>query len=92
MPKPQCLNVWVPLGGFALLISMEAAAQPPLPTPCLAGSCGASVSAFVSYGTAGATVSVTVHPKIDPRPYTERGKKGRDDLMNEVRLAIESGL
>jgi 1-acyl-sn-glycerol-3-phosphate acyltransferase len=42
--------------------------------------------------TAGATVSVTIHPKIDPRPYTERGKKGRDDLMTEVRLAIESGL
>jgi filamentous hemagglutinin len=59
MPKPQCLNVWVPLGGFALLISMEASAQPPLPTPCLAGSCGPSVSAFVSYGTAGATVSGT---------------------------------
>ena len=58
MPKPQCPNVWLPLGGFALLICAEAAAQPPpLPTPCFAGTCGASASAFLSYGTAGATIS-----------------------------------
>jgi 1-acyl-sn-glycerol-3-phosphate acyltransferase len=42
--------------------------------------------------TAGATVHVKIHQKIDPKPYTERGKVGRDDLMNDVRRAIESGL
>jgi 1-acyl-sn-glycerol-3-phosphate acyltransferase len=42
--------------------------------------------------TAGATVDVTIHEKIDPRPYTERGRTGRDALMNEVRRVIESGL
>jgi 1-acyl-sn-glycerol-3-phosphate acyltransferase len=41
---------------------------------------------------AGAHVSVTIHEKIDPRPYTDRGKDGRVDLMNEVRRVIESGL
>lgn len=40
----------------------------------------------------GANVQVTIHPKIDPRPYTDRGKGGRDELMDEVRRAIESGL
>jgi len=42
--------------------------------------------------TAGAKVRVTIHQKIDPRPYTDRGKTGRDDLMSEVRRVIESGL
>lgn len=42
--------------------------------------------------TAGATVRVTIHEHIDPRPYTERGKAGRDALMKEVRRVIESGL
>jgi 1-acyl-sn-glycerol-3-phosphate acyltransferase len=42
--------------------------------------------------TPGAHVAVTIHPKIDPRPYTDRGKSGRDELMDEVRRAIESGL
>ena len=28
---------------------------------------------------------MTIHEKIDPRPYTERGKTGRDELMDEVR-------
>jgi 1-acyl-sn-glycerol-3-phosphate acyltransferase len=42
--------------------------------------------------TAGVSVHVTIHEKIDPRPYTERGKVGRDDLMSDVRRVIESGL
>jgi 1-acyl-sn-glycerol-3-phosphate acyltransferase len=41
---------------------------------------------------AGAHVAVTIHEKIDPRPYTDRGKDGREALMNEVRRVIESGL
>ena len=40
----------------------------------------------------GAHVRVTLHEKIEPRPYTERGKTGRADLMEEVRRVIESGL
>jgi 1-acyl-sn-glycerol-3-phosphate acyltransferase len=40
----------------------------------------------------GAQVRVTVHEKIDPRPYTDRGKDGRVALMNEVRRVIESAL
>ncbi len=39
-----------------------------------------------------ARVRVAVHPKIDPAPYTERGKEGRTELMEAVRRAIESGL
>jgi 1-acyl-sn-glycerol-3-phosphate acyltransferase len=42
--------------------------------------------------TAGVSIRVTIHDKIDPRPYTERGKAGRDALMQEVRQVIESGL
>jgi 1-acyl-sn-glycerol-3-phosphate acyltransferase len=42
--------------------------------------------------TAGAHVRVTIHEKIDPTPYTKRGKKGRSDLMEEVRRLVESGL
>jgi 1-acyl-sn-glycerol-3-phosphate acyltransferase len=42
--------------------------------------------------TPDANVRVTIHERIDPRPYTARGKDGRDALMNEVRRAIESGL
>jgi 1-acyl-sn-glycerol-3-phosphate acyltransferase len=41
---------------------------------------------------AGARVRVTIHEKIDPKPFTERGKAGRSELMEKVRLAIESGL
>jgi len=41
---------------------------------------------------AGAHVRVAIHEKIDPRPYTDRGKDGRIELMNEVRRVIESGL
>ena len=40
----------------------------------------------------GANVHVTIHEKIDPRPYTDRGKTGRVELMSEVRRVIESGL
>ena len=39
---------------------------------------------------AGAHVVVTLHPSIDPRPFAARGKAGRDQLMDEVRRAIES--
>jgi 1-acyl-sn-glycerol-3-phosphate acyltransferase len=42
--------------------------------------------------TAGATVRVTIHEKIDPRPFTDQGKPGRDALMAEVRRVIASGL
>jgi 1-acyl-sn-glycerol-3-phosphate acyltransferase len=42
--------------------------------------------------TAGAHVRVTLHPKIDAAPYAERGKKGRDELMAEVRRVLERGL
>jgi 1-acyl-sn-glycerol-3-phosphate acyltransferase len=42
--------------------------------------------------TAGADVRVTIHPKIDPRPYAARGKEGRDALMSEVRRVMESAL
>jgi 1-acyl-sn-glycerol-3-phosphate acyltransferase len=41
---------------------------------------------------AGAHVKVNIHEKIDPRPYTERGKDGREALMSEVRRVIESAL
>ena len=40
--------------------------------------------------TAGAHVVATIHPSIDPRPYSARGKAGRAELMDEVRRVIES--
>jgi 1-acyl-sn-glycerol-3-phosphate acyltransferase len=40
----------------------------------------------------GARVRVTIHPKIDPRPYATEGKAGRDSLMTEVRHRLESAL
>jgi 1-acyl-sn-glycerol-3-phosphate acyltransferase len=40
----------------------------------------------------GARVDVTMHEKIDPRPYLERGRDGRDVLMDDVRRVIESAL
>ncbi|HTQ41752.1 MAG TPA: lysophospholipid acyltransferase family protein [Polyangiaceae bacterium] len=40
----------------------------------------------------GADVRVAIHAKIDPRPYAERGKEGRDDLMEDVRRIMESAL
>lgn len=39
------------------LLGSAADAKPPLPTPCISGSCGANAQGFVTYGTAGATVS-----------------------------------
>lgn len=40
----------------------------------------------------GADVRVTIHTRIDPRPYAARGKHGREELMNEVRRVMESAL
>jgi len=40
----------------------------------------------------GADVHVTIHAKIDPRPFAARGKDGRDELMEEVRRILESAL
>jgi 1-acyl-sn-glycerol-3-phosphate acyltransferase len=42
--------------------------------------------------TPGADVRVTIHAKIDPRPYAARGKEGRDALMSDVRRIVESAL
>jgi len=42
--------------------------------------------------TAGADVRVTIHERVDPRPYAARGKEGRDALMTEVRRILESAL
>jgi 1-acyl-sn-glycerol-3-phosphate acyltransferase len=42
--------------------------------------------------TAGATVHVVVHDRIDPAPYAERGKPGRAALMSDVRRVLESAL
>ncbi len=42
--------------------------------------------------TAGAHVEVSIHPSLDPAPYAARGKAGRDELMQEVRRALESDL
>jgi 1-acyl-sn-glycerol-3-phosphate acyltransferase len=42
--------------------------------------------------TAGADVQVTIHAKVDPRPYAARGKEGRDALMEDVRRIMESAL
>ncbi len=40
----------------------------------------------------GAKVTVTLHKVIDPKPYIEMGKKGREALMADVRKAIASAL
>jgi 1-acyl-sn-glycerol-3-phosphate acyltransferase len=40
----------------------------------------------------GVDVRVTIHAKIDPRPYAARGKRGRDALLEEVRRVMESAL
>jgi 1-acyl-sn-glycerol-3-phosphate acyltransferase len=42
--------------------------------------------------TDGVRVDVTIHPNLDPAPYVARGKPGRDDLMHDVRRALECGL
>src|ERR1700744_5744618 len=60
MSTPQRLILRIAFGAAAELVSFVAVpAPPPLPTPCLAGSCGAAAQSFVAYGTAGATVSGT---------------------------------
>lgn len=41
---------------------------------------------------AGAEVRVTVHPHVDPASYSARGKRGRQDLMRDVRQTLESAL
>jgi 1-acyl-sn-glycerol-3-phosphate acyltransferase len=41
---------------------------------------------------AGAKIHVTIHAKIDPRPFAARGKKGRDELMDVIRRTLESAL
>jgi 1-acyl-sn-glycerol-3-phosphate acyltransferase len=41
---------------------------------------------------AGARVRVTLHPKIDPTPFAERGKPGRNELMVHLRQVLESAL
>jgi 1-acyl-sn-glycerol-3-phosphate acyltransferase len=40
----------------------------------------------------GARVVVTIHAPIDPTPYANEGRDGRDRLMGDVRAALESGL
>jgi 1-acyl-sn-glycerol-3-phosphate acyltransferase len=40
----------------------------------------------------GAKVRATLHPHVDPRPYAERGRTGRQALMDEVRATLESAL
>jgi 1-acyl-sn-glycerol-3-phosphate acyltransferase len=40
----------------------------------------------------GAKVRVTIHDPIDPRPFSSRGKEGRQELMDRVRREIESAL
>ncbi len=44
------------------------------------------------FSNEGAHVKVTLHPKIDTRPFAERGKKGREDLVLAVRAVLEAGL
>ncbi len=45
------------LGVAALWAAGGAHANPPLPTPCVAGNCGSSASSFVTYGAAGVATS-----------------------------------
>ena len=40
----------------------------------------------------GAHVKVTIHPKIDPRSFAARGKKGREELVQLVRSVLEADL
>jgi 1-acyl-sn-glycerol-3-phosphate acyltransferase len=40
----------------------------------------------------GARVDATIHASVDPAPYVARGKPGRDELMRDVRRALESAL
>ncbi|MDP8986441.1 MAG: filamentous hemagglutinin family protein [Pseudomonadota bacterium] len=45
------------ISALALLAAGAAEAHPPLPTPCSSGTCGSNASSFVTYGSAGASVS-----------------------------------
>jgi 1-acyl-sn-glycerol-3-phosphate acyltransferase len=38
----------------------------------------------------GRRVSAVIHPRVDPRPFAERGKSGRAQLMDFVRSTLES--
>ena len=59
-PRLLPLRVWAAAAfGAALLAAVADAAHPPLPTPCIAGACGAAAPSFVQYGKAAATVSGT---------------------------------
>lgn len=40
----------------------------------------------------GVRVRVTIHTPLDPEPYANEGKAGRDRLMSDVRAAIERAL
>jgi 1-acyl-sn-glycerol-3-phosphate acyltransferase len=40
----------------------------------------------------GAHVRATIHGRLDPRPFADRGKQGRQALMDEVRRVLESAL
>jgi 1-acyl-sn-glycerol-3-phosphate acyltransferase len=40
----------------------------------------------------GANVRVTIHPHVDPQPYAARGRRGRDELMADVRRTLEAAL
>jgi 1-acyl-sn-glycerol-3-phosphate acyltransferase len=42
--------------------------------------------------TRGAHVRATIHARLDPRPFADRGRQGRQTLMDEVRRVIESAL
>jgi 1-acyl-sn-glycerol-3-phosphate acyltransferase len=39
-----------------------------------------------------ARVRVTIHERVDPRPFAARGKPGRAELMDHVRKVLESAL
>ena len=41
--------------------------------------------------SSGAHVRVAIHAPIDPGEYERRGKRGRDELMREVRRVLETG-
>lgn len=74
-------------GGFVLALE---ASLPVLPVT-LRGTRDVLVADGVR-SSPGAHVLVTIHKPIDPRPYASEGKSGRDRLMNDVRVVLESAL
>jgi 1-acyl-sn-glycerol-3-phosphate acyltransferase len=42
--------------------------------------------------TSGVRVKVTIHEPVDASPFADRGKNGRDELMDEIRRVLERGL